>query len=322
MLSIRHFIRNSALTCVLTLPIALPASALDTPRRVQNESENRYDDNNDNRNADLGEPERVNTTQSLMRFQLALDQISGGRMVEARVLLEDAVRRDTDTAETDLLLAYLLEREGRISDARTVLQRVSTRSPLAATYLTRLKNQPDAPQAPRALPNSAPETLAPANAPIKTSANNAARSSLADQRLGKLEQQLARLVNDARAANNLGDLQYSEELAEVARAHSVEMREKKYFAHESPTPNLRRPMDRYIAGLNRTPRIVAENIYRAWGTQHQLGSADIEAAMKSFMDSPGHRANILLPSVTKIGIGIAVDDTGNIWVTQMFEKPL
>ena len=322
MLSFRHFIRNSALTCALILPIALPACALETPRRVQNESENHYDDNNDHRNADLGEPERVNTAQSLMRFQLALDQISGGRLVEARVLLEDAVRRDTDSAETDLLLAYLLEHEGRISDARTVLQRVSTRSPLAATYLARLKNQPDAPQAPRAFPNSAPEIIAPAQAPTKSNTNNPARSPLADQRLGKLEQQLARLVNEARADNGLSDLQYSDELAEVARAHSVEMRDKKYFAHESPTPNLRRPMDRYIAALNRTPRIVAENIYRAWGTQHQLGSADIEAAMKSFMNSPSHRTNILLSSVTKIGIGLAVDDTGNIWVTQMFEKPL
>ncbi len=316
----KKFFLHSTLLCALILPTTLPTFALETPRLETTE-------NADNRNTDLGDPQRVSTPQSLMRFQLALDQISGGRLVEARVLLEDAVRRDSDTAETDLLLAYLLEREGRISDARTVLNRVSTRSPLAATYLERLKNQPDAPRAQRALPNSAPDTVQPASVnpaatPVKTAINNPARSPLADQRLGKLEKQLAQLVNDARDDNGLRRLELSDELAEVARAHSVEMRDKKYFAHESPTPNLRRPMDRYVAGLNRTPRIVAENIYRAWGAQHQLGSTDIDDAMKSFMNSPGHRANILLDSITKIGIGIAVDDTGNIWVTQMFEKPL
>ena len=317
----RKIFLPSALFCAL-LPISLPTNALETPRRAASDIQQNDTRQNDNRSNDLGEAERVNTAQSLMRFQLALDQISGGNLVEARVLLEDAVRRDKDTAETDLLLAYLLEHEGRINDARTVLARVSTRSPLAATYLARLKNQPDAPRATRALPNSAPEIVQSAVTPTKNQVNNPARSPLADQRLGKLEKQLAQMVNDARDDNGVRRLEYSDELAEVARAHSVEMRDKKYFAHESPTPNLRRPMDRYIAALNRTPRIVAENIYRAWGTQHQLGSADIEAAMKSFMNSPGHRENILLPSVTRLGIGIAVDDTGNLWVTQMFEKPL
>ncbi len=318
MLSFRHLASRSALLCAVTLSTST-AFSLDTPRRAGDRA------SQSNRNSDLGNPERVNTAQSLMRFQLALDQISGGRLVEARVLLEDAVRRDTDTVETDLLLAYLLEREGRMSDARTVLQRAAPASPLAATYIERLKNLPDAPLATHILPPTTPqpESDAPASTRITGSAaNNAARSPIADQRLSKLEHRLAQLVNEARATNGLDDLAWNDELAEVARAHSVEMRDKKYFAHESPTPSLYRPMNRYVVGLNRTPRIVAENIYRAWGVHHTPNEADIEAAMKSFMNSPGHRANIMLSSVTRIGIGLAANDNGDIWVTQMFEKPM
>jgi uncharacterized protein YkwD len=80
-------------------------------------------------------------------------------------------------------------------------------------------------------------------------------------------------------------------------------------------------MDRYVAGIGTTPRIVAENVYRAWGSRSFLDDADIQSAHNSLMNSPGHRANILQPGVTRIGIGIATDATGNIWITQMFARP-
>ncbi len=80
-------------------------------------------------------------------------------------------------------------------------------------------------------------------------------------------------------------------------------------------------MNRYIAGIGATPRLVAENIYRSWGTQHQLTRADIEAGHTSLMNSPGHRSNILLPQAERCGIGIAVNENGDIWITQMFDRP-
>ncbi len=258
---------------------------------------------------------------ALTRYQIALDQLASGHLPEARVLLEDLVQREGDRPEWNILLASLLEREGKAARARQVLARVQS-SPLARAYLARLQNVPDTgPAQPSpAQPSQAPtrENIA---TPAQRAANNPARSAAADARLAHLEKLMLEMVNNEREQRNLRAYEWSGELAEVARAHSVEMRDKSYFAHESPTPGLERPMNRYIAGLGLTPRLVAENIYRSWGTQHQLSQADIEAGHTSLMNSPGHRTNILLPQAQRCGIGIAVNQNGDIWITQMFDRP-
>jgi uncharacterized protein YkwD len=253
-----------------------------------------------------------NASASLTRYQLALDQLAAGRLAEARVILEAEARR-APSPEVNLLLAYILEREGKMSQARAALDRVSAQSPLATAYRVRLNG----------LSDGAPASNSTATAPASASGStpNAARSPLADARLGRLEKLMLQLVNAERARFDLPALTWSDDLSEIARAHSVEMRERKYFAHESPTPSLRRPMDRYVAATGITPRLVAENIYRAWGTQHQLGDSDLRAGHDALMKSPGHRANILHANVARLGVGIAVNQTGDIWITQVFDRP-
>jgi len=142
-----------------------------------------------------------------------------------------------------------------------------------------------------------------------------------DARLLAMETQLAQLINEERASRHLPVLVYDSRLAEVARAHSAEMRDKKYFSHESPTPKLQWPLDRYQEGMQQTPRLVAENIYRRWSSQRGLPDDSATQAHQSLMNSPGHKANILLPSATRIGIGIEANSNGDIWVTEMFAKP-
>ena len=51
------------------------------------------------------------------------------------------------------------------------------------------------------------------------------------------------------------------------------------------------------------------------------GESDAQAAHAALMKPPGHRSNILLPGVTRIGIGIMANATGDLWVTQMFARP-
>lgn len=255
-------------------------------------------------------PSRPAASAVLARYQNALDQIAQGRFLEARALLQSGIKSYGDAPELNLLLGYLLEREGRLSQAREVLLRVAAQSPAAASYAAQLEGKRDVPVNSEPLDEAGP----PTNSTIT-------RLETTDQRLAKLERSMAQMVNAERVKMNLAPLQYDEELASVGRAHAAEMRDLNYFSHDSPTKNLTAPLNRYRAVFGRTPRIVAENIYRAWGTQHQLGVEDIRAGHTALMNSPGHRANILLPNVTRIGIGIVVNANGDIWLTQMFDKP-
>ena len=82
------------------------------------------------------------------------------------------------------------------------------------------------------------------------------------------------------------------------------MRDRGFFAHDDPDG--RSPFDRAAAsGLSAR----AENIAR--------GQRDPAAVMASWMNSPGHRANILDCGLTRLGVGIA-DGGGGPWWTQLF----
>ena len=165
------------------------------------------------------------------------------------------------------------------------------------------------------------------------------RLAQTDKALLQLEAYMTVRVNDERRVHGLPSLTNHGLLAAVARAHSGEMSDKSYFEHESPTPHLREPSDRYLLAFKKAPRCVAENISmgscRSWFNpddalektlRKRLNIAwrptqdDIERSHIGLMNSPGHRANILIPDTTIIGIGI-VYKNGYFWVTQMFALP-
>ena len=109
------------------------------------------------------------------------------------------------------------------------------------------------------------------------------------------------LLNARRAEAGLPALTASEPLAIAARGHSEDMGRRRYFAHD--TPDGREPADRIgTAGYPRTGVTVGENL--AWG-EETAGTP--VAIVKGWMESPGHRANILRPEFREIGIGFAYD---------------
>ncbi|SDY31919.1 Uncharacterized conserved protein YkwD, contains CAP (CSP/antigen 5/PR1) domain [Geodermatophilus africanus] len=113
------------------------------------------------------------------------------------------------------------------------------------------------------------------------------------------------LVNQARAAAGCGAVTADPALAAVARAHSADMRDRDYFSHASPEGLS--PFDRAEqAGIDYSR---AENI--------AYGQADAAAVMKAWLESPGHRANILDCELTRLGVGVA-EGTGGPWWTQLF----
>ena len=118
------------------------------------------------------------------------------------------------------------------------------------------------------------------------------------------EAEVVRLVNKVRAENGLPALPANWELSRVARYKSEDMSGGRYFSHTSPTYGTPFQMMRSF-GLS----------YRTAGENIAYGQRTPAAVMEAWMNSSGHRANILNASYTQIGVGYCA--SGNYW-TQMF----
>ncbi len=126
------------------------------------------------------------------------------------------------------------------------------------------------------------------------------------------ERRVLALVNRDRQTAGLPPLAWDERVAEVSRAHSLDMHKTKFVAHISPTTGS--AADRVRVAKIRTA-VVLENVARAYG----LGEAH-----QGLMNSPGHRANLMSALATHIGIGIVFGDEvagrREIFVTQVFTR--
>ena len=118
------------------------------------------------------------------------------------------------------------------------------------------------------------------------------------------EAEVIRLVNEIRRQNGLGELTASAELSHVARLKSQDMHDKGYFDHTSPTYGSAFDMLRSF-GIS----------YRTAGENIAYGYSTPQAVVDAWMNSSGHRANILNASYTQIGVGRVQD--GN-YCTQIF----
>ena len=125
-----------------------------------------------------------------------------------------------------------------------------------------------------------------------------------DSEASNFESEVIRLVNAERAKYGLSELKEDWQLSRVARYKSEDMRENKYFSHTSPTYG--------------SPFEMIKNFgipYKSAGENIAKGQKTPAAVVNAWMNSSGHRKNILSTSFTHIGVGYA--DNGNYW-TQMF----
>ena len=111
--------------------------------------------------------------------------------------------------------------------------------------------------------------------------------------LSQSERSLLAAVNEVRAAHDLRPLRIDPNLVSAARAHSETLLRDDVFTHGAFAARLARHGARGPA--------FGENL--AWGTG-SLASA--RSMVQSWLDSPGHRANLLRPGWTRIGIGLRV----------------
>jgi len=139
------------------------------------------------------------------------------------------------------------------------------------------------------------------------------------------EMEVHRLINLEREKYGLKTLGYDEKLASVAKLHSIDMANNEYFSHE--TPEGLSPTDRageigYICRYQVGNLIysgIGENIHMVKGSSMVLWSPEsiAELAVSGWMDSPGHKKNILTSNFSNEGIGVSIS-AFTIHVTQNF----
>lgn len=208
------------------------------------------------------------------------------------------------------ILAQLKAQLGRFVSPATI---ESLARRLATQLTGRLTGIPETPgrQEPKPVPAPQPEpapapapTPAPELSPVPQPQPEPAPASPAG--LSPDETHMLELVNQERVKAGLEPLEVDMRLVETARAKSRDMIENDYFGHISPT--LGSPFDQMArAGIEY--RYAGENL---------AGAPTVEQAHAALMKSPGHRANILSPNFTKIGIGIADGGPYGKMFTQQF----
>ncbi|MFB7279699.1 CAP domain-containing protein [Streptomyces hydrogenans] len=172
-----------------------------------------------------------------------------------------------------------------------------TAAPAPATTPAKPKPSTEAPATEQAAPKPAPTTEAPAE-------EATAAGSTAD-RADAAEAEVLRLVNVERGKVGCSPIRPSDDLARLAGAFSADMAARNFFDHTDPdgASPWSRAQAAGISGLG------AENIAR--------GQVDATAVMVSWMNSDGHRANILNCDFTTLGVGVHFAD-GGPWWTQDF----
>lgn len=127
---------------------------------------------------------------------------------------------------------------------------------------------------------------------------------------GSYEKQVVDLVNQERAKAGLSPLTENAALSNVAEVKAEDLRDNNYFSHTSPVYGSPFDMMKQF-GIKYTT--AGENIAK--------GQRSPEEVMNGWMNSEGHRANILNSSFTEIGVGYVTDSNGNTYWVQMFIRP-
>ncbi len=126
----------------------------------------------------------------------------------------------------------------------------------------------------------------------------------------RLERDLLDLTNGERRRAGRSTLLPDEALALAARHHAREMRDLNFFSHSSPTPD-NATLGKRVARAGSAALSVGENLALV-GAQETA-----QRSVQGWMESPGHRRNLLEPSFTHVGFGAARDVSGRVFVAQV-----
>ena len=156
-------------------------------------------------------------------------------------------------------------------------------------------------------------------------------------RIADLERRVHDLINKTRLEHHLTALVYDERLATIARGHSRDMSTRHFFSHTNPDgldPTARGKRAGFTCRKQVSSRSfregLGENLYQDnlytrfritgtertydWNTPEEIAGHSV----KGWMNSAGHRHNILEPIYSQTGIGIAIGDDDKVFLTQVF----
>ncbi|MED1102965.1 CAP domain-containing protein [Bacillus paramycoides] len=125
--------------------------------------------------------------------------------------------------------------------------------------------------------------------------------------LSEFEQRVVELTNAERTKQGLPALKIDTELSKVARIKSEDMQKNNYFDHNSPT---------YGSPFDMMKKFGIS--YKSAGENIAQGQRTPEEVVQAWMNSAGHRANILNSGFTHIGVGYV--ESGNYWTQQFITK--
>ncbi|MCF2528371.1 CAP domain-containing protein [Yinghuangia soli] len=166
----------------------------------------------------------------------------------------------------------------------------------AAPATTPPTSAPPASKAPSSAPPASPtpaKTTARPSSPVPTTA-------------AAYAEEVVRIANAERAKAGCGPLADDPKLRAAAQAHSEDMANRDYFSHTSPE------------GTSAGDRITkAGYSWSTWGENIAAGQRTPAAVMEAWMNSPGHRANILNCNFKDLGVGVDMRSGGPTW-TQNF----
>ncbi|AIM16980.1 CAP domain-containing protein [Neobacillus sedimentimangrovi] len=155
-----------------------------------------------------------------------------------------------------------------------------------------------------------PKTTQPVQQPVKAEKPATPQQPASKQTTNSLsayEQKVVDLTNQERAKQGLPALKVDEQLSKMAREKSRDMSVKNYFSHTSPTYGSPFDMMKQY-GIS----------YRSAGENIAMGQRTPEEVVKAWMNSEGHRKNILNPNFTHIGVGHV--SQGNYWTQEFIGK--
>lgn len=126
-----------------------------------------------------------------------------------------------------------------------------------------------------------------------------------------LEKDAFQLINTERALAGLSALKWSDKIANVARLHSNNMADYNFFSHKGLDGLM---VDDRAAKLNMGAwSAIGENIAFMKGYEQPVAMA-----VEKWLESPGHKKNLLNPDWTETAIGLAVTSDGKYYFTQVF----
>jgi uncharacterized protein YkwD len=141
----------------------------------------------------------------------------------------------------------------------------------------------------------------------------AGQTNSSERPVDAIERRAFELVNRERSLHRLKALEWDQRLADAARSHARRMAQHGFFSHVDPE---RGDLAERLKESKIPWRKTAENLFT------ERGFADpAERTVLGWMNSPGHRRNVLDKDLTRAGVGAARAPDGSVYVVQIYIRP-